>query len=235
MDVNNLVLGIFDGIGTFDFNTALKVVGLLFIIFWIMVSGWVFLDARERSQSKGFQILSFVFVLLFNLPGLFIYMIIRPKATIQEQYWADLEKRYLLYETAELFDCPKCGYPLQPGFVNCPNCAEVIKVKCECGVNIDKYWKHCPFCGRANNKAKTFQQTVAIVKENVNENERHANQKREEERQQERKNIGMGLNSVFKQTQTKLSELKTKLGTKKEPAVNHNVVEKKNKKGKKKK
>ncbi|HVX92537.1 MAG TPA: zinc ribbon domain-containing protein [Candidatus Dojkabacteria bacterium] len=217
MNFETLIVGFFDNIGNFPFDLAAKIVLLFFVLFWVMVSGWVFLDARERSQSKGFQILSFIFVLVFNIPGLLIYMIIRPKATIQEQYWADLEKRYLLYETADLFDCPKCGYPLQPGFVNCPNCAEVVKIKCECGVNIDKYWKHCPFCGRANNKAITYKE-MNMPSKKVNEKENKvATQK--------------GLNSVFKQTQLKLAALKLKLGQKKQKVV----VEKKTKKAKSKK
>jgi len=75
-------------------------------------------------------------------------LIIRPKQSIEEIYWADMERRYLKYETSELGDCPKCRYELQPGFVKCPQCGEELKVQCECcKVYISKNWKYCPYCG----------------------------------------------------------------------------------------
>lgn len=152
MTPEKFLLNFIEGVGDVDFAFVIKLLIVLFIFFWVIVIGWAWNDASERSTNRVFRVLSVLLVALLNVPGLIIYLILRPKQTIAEIYWSDLERRYLKYETAELGDCHNCGFQLQPGFVNCPNCAAVIKVKCEgCGVYIDKDWKHCPFCSKSNN------------------------------------------------------------------------------------
>ena len=44
-----------------------------------------------------------------------------------------------------------CGYPLQVGFVYCPNCGMSLwSAACpSCGQAVDPAWKSCPFCGAA--------------------------------------------------------------------------------------
>ncbi len=155
MTPEKFLLDFIEGVGNIDFAVVINGLIVLFILFWVIVVGWVWSDAGERSTSKIFKVLSVVLVIFLNIPGLIIYLILRPKQTIAEIYWSDLERRYLKYETAELGDCYQCGFQLQPGFINCPNCAAVIKVKCDgCGVYIDKDWKHCPFCSKSNGKAR---------------------------------------------------------------------------------
>ncbi len=144
-------MGIVESTGNVNFNTVMTALGVLFVIFWIIVVGWVWVDAGERSSNFIFRLGSVVLVSVLGILGLIIYLIIRPRQTIQEIYWSDLERRYLKYETAELDDCPNCGFQLQPGFVVCPDCQEVLKVKCQgCDVYIDREWKFCPFCTRKN-------------------------------------------------------------------------------------
>ncbi len=143
-----------------DYGQIKTVVLILFFVFWLFVAWWIYNDIISRTKNKYIQIFSVILVLVLNLPGLLIYFIIRPKDTLEEAYWADLERRYLLFETADLGECEKCGFQLRPGFVNCPNCNNIIKVKCSCGAMIDKNWKFCPYCGA----------TATIAKENVVEN-----------------------------------------------------------------
>ncbi len=120
---------------------------ILFIIFWLFVCWWIYNDIVSRTKNRYIHFFSVLLVLLLNVLGLLIYLIIRPKDTLQEAFWADLERRYLLFETAELGDCDKCGYQLRPGFTSCPNCGYDIKFKCSCGALIEKNWKYCPYCG----------------------------------------------------------------------------------------
>ncbi|MBI2356585.1 zinc ribbon domain-containing protein [Candidatus Dojkabacteria bacterium] len=156
MNLEKSVLDMFEGLSKVDFNVIIKYSGFLFIVFWFVVAAWAWFDCAERSEKVYVRILVTLLVLFGNIPGLIIYLILRPKITIQDQYWSDLERRYLMYETAELQDCDKCGTMLQPGFVYCPNCKNEIKVKCSnCGVNIDKKWKNCPFCGDVNTAVVT--------------------------------------------------------------------------------
>jgi hypothetical protein len=152
MTPEKFLLDFIESVGDVNFDFVIKGLVILFIFFWVIVIGWVWTDAGERSTNISFKVLSALLVAILNIPGLIIYLIIRPKQTIAEIYWSDLERRYLKYETAELGDCYECGFQLQPGFVNCPNCSAVIKVKCDgCGVFIDKDWRYCPFCSAKNN------------------------------------------------------------------------------------
>ncbi|KKR06307.1 MAG: hypothetical protein UT34_C0001G0347 [candidate division WS6 bacterium GW2011_GWF2_39_15] len=151
MNLEKSVLDFIDGLSKVDFDVVIKYSSFVFLAFWIVVVAWVWIDSGERSDKIYLRILATLCVLIFNIPGLLIYLILRPKMTLQEQYWSDLERRYLMYETAELTDCMKCGNMLQPGFVYCPYCKTEVKVKCSnCGVNIDKRWENCPFCGDIN-------------------------------------------------------------------------------------
>lgn len=146
--MENFVLDFFEGLSNIDFNFVWTLFGIALGAFWIVVLYWVWLDSGERTTKKSVRIAYLILVALLFVVGLIIYMLIRPNQTIQEIYWADLERRYLKYETAELGDCPKCGTQLFPGFTYCPNCRYTLKVKCtQCGVEIDKQYRYCPSCG----------------------------------------------------------------------------------------
>ena len=146
--MEDVVLGFFDRITTIDFSFVLTLFGIALGAFWIVVLYWVWLDSGDRTTNKTTRI-AYVFLVLFLfVVGLIIYLLIRPSQTIEEIYWADLERRYLKYETAELGDCPKCGTQLYPGFTFCPNCRYVLKMKCSnCELEMDKQYKYCPSCG----------------------------------------------------------------------------------------
>jgi hypothetical protein len=149
--MEELIVEIFTGAANVNYNVTIYIIIGLFILFWGVVLGWVWLDASSRTTNPYFRIFAVLIVLFLNIVGLIIYLITRPSQSIEEIYWADLERRYLKYETAELGDCPKCAFQLQPGFVKCPDCAYELKVKCnKCGVWIDKDWKICAFCGEEN-------------------------------------------------------------------------------------
>jgi len=141
------LLDLLSNLGETNFDVAIKVILIFFAVFWLFVVGWVWNDSGERSTKFIYRILSSLLVLIFNIPGLIIYLLMRPDATIEELYWADLERRYLKYETADLGDCPRCKKQLQAGFVACPYCGEPIKEKCRvCGNYLERTWTICPYC-----------------------------------------------------------------------------------------
>lgn len=160
--MENFVLDFFDGLSNIDFNFVWTLFGIALGAFWIVVLYWVWLDSGERTTKKEIRIAYLVLVTLLFIVGLIIYLLIRPNQTIEEIYWADLERRYLKYETAELGDCPKCGTQLFPGFNYCPNCKYVIKVKCsQCGVEMDKQYKYCPSCGnQMKERVQSFEEEL---------------------------------------------------------------------------
>ena len=148
MNLENFVLGFFDFVGGIDFNIFGTLLFVLLIVFWLVLIGWVWIDSSERTSNMSIRVVYLILVIFLNIPGLIIYLIIRPSETIEQIYWADLERRYLKYETSELGDCSKCGNQLLPGYVYCSNCGNEIKKKCpSCGVMIGKSSKFCAYCG----------------------------------------------------------------------------------------
>lgn len=122
----------------------------LMLVFWLLVTGWVWNDITERTDNQFFKLISVFMTFILGVPGLLIYLLIRPKDTLSEVYWSELEKRYLFFETKELRDCPKCDCELFPGFAACPNCGYEIMTACKsCGKYSDKVWKFCAYCGDA--------------------------------------------------------------------------------------
>jgi uncharacterized Zn finger protein (UPF0148 family) len=146
--MENFILTFFESVGRLDFSSIWKLLVAIYLIFWIVVLDWVWVDSGERTTNRKLRIFYVVIAAIFNVFGWIIYLIIRPNLTIEEIYWADLERRYLKYETSELGDCPRCGTQLYPGYLYCPECKYRIKIRCSnCNVYIDKGSKFCPFCG----------------------------------------------------------------------------------------
>lgn len=147
--MEDFLLNLLNGVGKINFKLVEIIFLLIFIIFWIVVLDWVWMDSGERTTNRRARIIYVLLVLFLNVIGWIIYLIIRPSQTIEQIYWADLERRYLKYETAELDDCVKCGTQLYPGYTFCPKCGLEIKMKCKaCGTYIEKDSDFCAFCGK---------------------------------------------------------------------------------------
>jgi hypothetical protein len=69
-----------------DYQTVLTLIVVYFLAVWLMFCFWVFLDAHKRYQKLTIAVMMTLFVLPFNLPGLVLYLIIRP-----EEDWNTLE------------------------------------------------------------------------------------------------------------------------------------------------
>lgn len=157
--MEDFILNLLETAGSIDFKFVGQVFSYALVVFWFVVLYWVWLDSGERTSNKTVKISYVILVAVLNVVGLLIYLIIRPSQTIEEIYWADLERRYLKYETAELGDCPKCGSQLFPGYTFCPNCRYKLKMKCpRCNVYVDKKNKFCPHCGQELRKRRSPEQ-----------------------------------------------------------------------------
>lgn len=178
MELEKFILTFFDFVGGINFNIFSFVLILLFIIFWLVIVGWVWIDSSERTSRKGLRVAYLLLAIILNIPGLIIYLIIRPGETIEEIYWADLERRYLKFETSELGDCPKCGHQLYPGYVFCTNCGFELKKRCpKCNILINKDHKFCEFCGEQIRDRAIEQEKypdVAVMEQQIIATKEHA-------------------------------------------------------------
>ncbi len=95
--------------------------GAYLLALWFVLVVWTFRDIETRSRSAVTQIFSTLLAVLFYVPGVLLYMILRPKETLDSAFQRSLEEEYLLQDLEELPLCPKCQHyveasiPTRPG------------------------------------------------------------------------------------------------------------------------
>ncbi len=125
----------------------LALLGGFLAAFHISLVIWTFRDIRSRSRDAFAHLLAAALVLFFSLPGLLLYLILRPRETLAEQYERALEEEALLRDIEERLVCPGCQRKVEPDFMVCPACHTQLKVRCRhCGRLLHPKWSLCPYC-----------------------------------------------------------------------------------------
>jgi RNA polymerase subunit RPABC4/transcription elongation factor Spt4 len=123
-------------------------VGAYLLAVWISLIVWTFRDVRARSRDLFAQLLSVMLVVIFNIPGLLLYFLLRPHEKLADSYERDLAEEALLQEIEDKQACPVCHQKIQSEFLFCPNCHTKLKRQCEnCHHILNLRWTLCPFCG----------------------------------------------------------------------------------------
>lgn len=121
--------------------------GAYLIALWFVLIVWTYRDIEARSNSVFTQIFSTLLVVLFFIPGVLLYLLLRPKETLDEAFQRSLEEEYLLQDLEELNHCPSCQRSVEDGFVLCPSCQTQLRETCTgCGRLVDLKWPVCPYC-----------------------------------------------------------------------------------------
>jgi RNA polymerase subunit RPABC4/transcription elongation factor Spt4 len=122
--------------------------GAFIAALWIAIVIWTYRDIRTRSRDPLVQILSTLLVGVLSLPGVIVYLILRPARTLEEDYQRTLEEEALLQALEDLPLCPGCERRVKDAWQVCPNCHTKLKKSCEeCGSLMELPWNICPFCG----------------------------------------------------------------------------------------
>lgn len=109
---------------------------------------WTFRDIRARSRDILAQILATLLVLAVPIVGLIVYLMLRPRETLDEAYEHSLEQEALLQAIEEPEECPACGRRTKSDYLYCPDCHTRLKTACpECGRPLHLSWSLCPYCG----------------------------------------------------------------------------------------
>lgn len=136
-NLNAYVSAVLFGVGAF---VAALYVGLIV---------WTARDIRARSRDMLAQIMATLLVAVFNLPGLIIYMLMRPHTKLAEEYERSLIEESVLQDLEKRHTCPSCERQIEPDFVICPYCHHQLRLRCvACGRLLDPHWDVCPYCGR---------------------------------------------------------------------------------------
>ena len=117
------------------------------VALWLSLIFWTYRDIRKRARDPFMIVLGVLIVAVLFLPGILVYLIIRPPRTIEEEYQRVLEEEALLQTIEDNLLCSGCGRRVQEGWVICPSCHADLKKKCRrCGKLLEIPWDICPFC-----------------------------------------------------------------------------------------
>jgi RNA polymerase subunit RPABC4/transcription elongation factor Spt4 len=124
--------------------------GAFLAALWLSVILWTAKDIRSRSDERLAQILAVLIVALLTLPGLLLYLLLRPQRTMEEAYQSSLEEEAMLASLTGRLTCPGCARQVEHDWRICPTCSTLLRKSCaDCGRMLDLSWNVCPYCGRA--------------------------------------------------------------------------------------
>jgi len=122
--------------------------GAFFAALWLSLVIWTYRDIRRRARDPLARILAVLVVAVLFLPGVVIYLILRPSRTMEEDYQQTLEEEALLQAIEDASLCPGCGRRIKENWVVCPACHTKLKKNChQCGKLMELPWNLCPYCG----------------------------------------------------------------------------------------
>src|SRR5215813_13014247 len=98
---------------------------------WLALIIWTWRDIRSRARDPLAQVLATLVVAVLNLPGVLVYLILRPAHTLEEEYQRTLEEEALLQALEDLPLCPGCERRVKDDWQVCPNCHTKLKKTCE--------------------------------------------------------------------------------------------------------
>ena len=131
----------------FAIQVAVAMLVAYIVALWFSLMVWTYRDIRARSKDLLVHVFSVLLVTVFSLPGMLMYLALRPRETIAERYDRALEEETLLRDLEQHVACPSCKRLAQPEFVICPNCRTTLRRPCpRCGKPLDLDWRACPYC-----------------------------------------------------------------------------------------
>lgn len=144
-------------LNSFDLKNILTYVLAFSIAFlialWIGLIIWVMRDIRSRSRDPFMIILSILLIVVLFLPGIFIYLLLRPRKTFEQKYQDAIEEEAVLREIGISEKCPSCGHEINGDWIICPYCHTKLKKQCvQCHKPIELPWNICPYCGTQQQK-----------------------------------------------------------------------------------
>lgn len=129
-------------------QALIALAGAYLVALWFVLVVWTYRDIETRSKNVLTQIFSTLLVVLFYIPGVLLYMILRPKDTLDSVYQRSLEEEYLLQDLEELPLCLSCQRYVEDDFILCPHCHTTLREPCvSCGRLVHLKWSLCPYCG----------------------------------------------------------------------------------------
>jgi len=132
-----------------------QLVVLLFVVLWLALVYWTFVDATRRGAIR---LLWGLVAVVFPYVGTLIYLIVRPHEYLDDSRERELETAVLERELRNsVLLCPNCRNMVEKDYLICPSCQWELKkscVNCDRPLNIE--WGTCPYCGTDQRSDKTI-------------------------------------------------------------------------------
>lgn len=129
-------------------RTVALFLGAYYVLLLFATAVWTYRDIRARTQDITAQVLAVALVLVLQLPGLALYLLMRPKQTLAQKYERALEEEYLRRDIEDDHVCPSCQRGVEDEFIVCPYCLTELRRRCHsCDRTVDLTWQVCPYCG----------------------------------------------------------------------------------------
>ena len=123
--------------------------GAFLAALWLSLILWTYRDIRSRVKDPLVRVLAVLLVAVLFLPGIVVYLILRPSRTMEDDYQQMLEEEALLQAIEERSACPGCGRHTDEKWLVCPNCYTKLRKSCHnCSKLMKLPWSLCPYCGR---------------------------------------------------------------------------------------
>ncbi len=132
-------------------DVFLKIILAYSLIIWLACAVWVIKDITTRTTSIFVQVFAILLIILFTpIFGLPIYLLIRPRTTLFEQYYEETSLETLESEEIEQTRCKHCQLSIHSDAVFCPHCGTAQWTICKkCGAKMAADWQFCAACGHS--------------------------------------------------------------------------------------
>jgi RNA polymerase subunit RPABC4/transcription elongation factor Spt4 len=122
--------------------------GAFLVALWVSLIIWTYRDIRNRARDTFTHILSVLVVMILFVPGVLVYLLLRPQRTLEEEYQRTLEEEALLTAIEEQTVCPGCERRVKEDWQVCPSCQTRLRKPCHhCSKLMELPWNICPYCG----------------------------------------------------------------------------------------
>ncbi len=156
----------------FDSTESIITVVVVILIAYAVVLSigaiyWTYRDVRDRTRDGWTQAVSVLLVAIFNMPGLLLYLILRPHETMNEANERRLEAEALMPEMPdERPVCPGCQRSISEEFIVCPQCRTKLRQPCaSCDRPLDLNWTACPYCATPSARAEPASSTSSAAQD----------------------------------------------------------------------
>jgi uncharacterized Zn finger protein (UPF0148 family) len=141
------MLAIF-GINGGAISLVIQLLVLFLIVTYVALIYWTYMDAKRRIEDPVLIACSTA-ASIFPFIGTIVYTILRPPEFLEDREERELELRAAELRLRQLIEqsCPHCEYPIEAGYLRCPNCERKLRSPCrKCAKPLDPKWGVCPYC-----------------------------------------------------------------------------------------